>query len=106
MPIPFTPALRPKHTSRVEQFQSRGMDALVAGGEDLAALRAGAALPVGDDAARALDDRDQRGDIPAMEGRLDDHVAEAERHQAEDVAIAAPARQTRLLLHAAKRRPF
>ena len=39
----------------------------VAAGDDVAALRGIAALPVGDDAAGALDDRDQRDDVIGLD---------------------------------------
>src|SRR2546423_13220820 len=65
------------------------MDTGITGGENPAAIGAGAALPVGDDAAGAFDNGDKSGYIPAMETRLDDQIDKTQRENAEDVAVAA-----------------
>src|SRR5690242_16364919 len=87
----------------VEELERLRVQFRIACGNDLTALGATAALPVGDDAARAFDDGNERGDIPAVKGRLDDEIGEAERERAEDVAVAAPARHLDGALHAPER---
>jgi hypothetical protein len=67
--------------------------ALVAGGDDAAAVRGRAAVPVGDDAARAFDDGDQRHHVVALESGLDHQVDMPGRDHAIGVAVAAIARE-------------
>src|SRR5579864_2654275 len=88
---------------RVQELERGRMQARVAGGKDLAARGATAALPVRDDAAGTFDDRNERRDIPAVKGRLDDEIGEAEGQRAEDVAVAAPARHLDRALHPPER---
>lgn len=59
----------------------------IAGGDDPAAVDGAAAGPGGDDAAGALDHRDQRDDVVGLEPGLDHHVDETGRDHAVGVAI-------------------
>src|SRR5512135_2182776 len=93
-------ALRAIEALRVQELKRGRVQSGIAGGKNLAALRARATLPVADSAARTFDDRNERGDIPAMERRLDNEIRETERERAEDVAVAAPARHLDGALHA------
>ena len=70
------------------------MEARIAGGEDAPPVPRVAALPSADDAARPLDDRDQREDVVGLEPGLGHEVDMAEREQAVIVAVAAEAPET------------
>ena len=61
------------------------------------------AVPGGEHAARAGDDRDQRNDVVRLELGLDDEIDVSGRQHAIGVAIAAIARQPHALLDAAER---
>ncbi len=71
------------------------MGAPVAGGDDGPAFRGVAAVPGGDDSARAFDDRDQGDYVVGVQRRLDHQVDMAGGQHAIGVAIAAIARQPR-----------
>ena len=90
--------LRPRRRARARRASPRAahrrfVHALVARGEDAAAVARIAALPSGDDAAGPLDDRDQGNDVEGLEAGLDHEVDMAHRQQAVIVAIAAEAPQ-------------
>src|SRR5215216_1830148 len=77
----------------VQELQRGLVHAGVAGGDDAAAAMGGLALPVGDDAAGAGDDRDQCGDVVRLEFGLDHEVEMAGRQHAVGIAVTAIARQ-------------
>ena len=70
------------------------MHAPVAGGKDAAPAARIAAFPVGDNASRPLDDRDQRNDVEGLQTGLDHEVDKAHGEQTIVVAIAAEASET------------
>ena len=65
----------------------------VAGSDDAPAVDGAAAVPGGDDAAGALDHRDQGDDVVGLETGLDHHVDEAAGDHAVGVAVDPVARQ-------------
>src|ERR1051326_1241433 len=70
------------------------------------AAGSGTTLPVSDDSAGALNDRNERRYIPSMKTRLDDQIDEAERQHPEDVAVASEAGHMHRVLDRAKRFAF
>src|SRR5258708_27872287 len=82
------------YSTAIGKFSTRGCGELGITGSDDAAVRAqieGAALPVGDDAAGALDHRHQRAVIVGLEPGLDDEVDEPARQLRVGIAIGAAA---------------
>src|SRR4051812_40537201 len=77
----------------VEQLHRRFVHAGVAGGDDTAAALSGLAVPGGDDAAGAGDDRNQGRDVIGLQLGLDHEVEMTGRQHAIGIAIAAVARQ-------------
>src|SRR5579872_970807 len=73
----------------VEQLERRFVCARVAGGDNTAAALRGLAFPGGDDAARAGNDRNVRGDVVGLEFGLDDEIEMAGGEHAVGVAVAA-----------------
>src|ERR1041385_1204194 len=82
------------------------MNAGIAGPQNLAAVFAGTAPPIGDDASSALNDRIERRCIPALEARLHDEIDEAERQRDEQITVAAKAGHPHRLLDARERIAF
>ena len=76
-----------------EEGEHRLVQPGVAGGDDAAAVDGAAAGPGGDDAARPLDDGDQRDDVVGLQPGLDHHVDEAGGDHAVGVAVDPVARQ-------------
>lgn len=83
----------PTSVGEGDEAQDLVVDAPVAGGDDTTAVDGAAAGPVGDDAAGALDHRDQGDDVVGLQPRLDDHVDEARGDHAVGVAVDPVARQ-------------
>ena len=76
----------------------------VAAGQNGLAVAAIAAVPGGDDAAGAFDQRNQRRDIPAVEAGLDDDVDKAQRQRREQIAVAADSGSCAPRLHPRRKR--
>ena len=76
-----------------EEPQHLVVEPPIAGSDDAAAVDGTAAVPGSDDAAGALDHRDQGDDVVGLEPGLDDHVDEAGRDHAVGVAVDPVARQ-------------
>ena len=70
------------------------MQPRVPGGDDGPAFHPGIAVPVGEDSASALNDRDQRCDIPLLQPGFDDEIDEAHCEQRVGITITAVARET------------
>jgi lysophospholipase len=77
--IPGTPDPAFGSSASVEKLKGGGVQPRMPGRDDGAALRGRAAVPGGHDAARALDDRDQRDDVVGLEAGLDHEVDVASR---------------------------
>ena len=75
--------------------QQLGVQRGIAAREHVAAFVAAAALPVRDDAAGVLDQRNQRLDVVRLQAGFDDDVDEAHRDLRVAVAIAAVADEPR-----------
>lgn len=76
-----------------ETLQEDVVEPGIAGGDDAAAVGGAAAGPGGDDAAGALDHRDQGDDVVGLEPALDHGVDEARGDHAVGVAVDPVARQ-------------
>src|SRR5215471_17249639 len=85
-----------------EQLHRIGVDRAIAGRQNLAAVCAGTALPVGDNAARAFNDRNEGRHVPSVETRFDNQIDKAEGQSAKDIAVASEAGHADRLLDAAK----
>src|SRR5262245_36831293 len=91
---PQTIARPPYSASRaVQHLQRRLMPPRVAGTDDPSAAFRGAAVPTGDAAAGAENDRDERDDVVGFQLGLDDEIDMAGREHAIGVAVAAVARE-------------
>lgn len=90
-----TTAETPAEASAVvgETLQHDLVQAGIAGSDDAAAVDGAAAVPGGDDAAGALDHRDQGHDVVGLQPGLDHHVDEAGGDHAVGVAVDPVARQ-------------
>ncbi len=83
----------PPASAESETLQDDVVEPGIAGGDDAAAVGGAAAGPGGDDAAGALDHRDQGDDVVGLEPALDHDVDEAARDHAVGVAVDPVARQ-------------
>src|SRR3954447_16379498 len=81
-----------------EQLHCRFMHARIAGCDNAAAALSGLAVPSGDDAAGAGDDRNQSRNVVGFQFGLDDEIEMAGSEHAVGIAIAAIARQPHALL--------
>ncbi len=98
-PSPFEPVGSPETDPAAspragEEPQDLFVQPAITAGDDTAAVDGAAAVPVGDDAAGALDHRDQRDDVVGLQPGLDDHVDEAAGDHAVGVAVDPVTRQT------------
>src|SRR5262245_44005050 len=87
----------------VQRRESRLVHIAAARDQDVAAVQRRLALPIGDHAARALEDRDQRHDVVRFQLTLDDEIEIAGRDHRIVVAVATETRQQALRADCAKR---
>ena len=85
--------------TRAQQLQRLRVNARIAGRDDCAALGCVAAVPRGDDAARALNNGNQRHNIVRLQAGFDNQIGLAQGQLAIGVTIAAITRQPDFLLH-------
>src|ERR1700761_5618409 len=76
-------------SSASQQLYGFFVDSPGAPNQDGLAVAALPAVPGRDDTARAFHDRNQRGDVPAAEARLDDDVHKAHGQDGEEITVAA-----------------
>src|SRR3569833_1478461 len=84
--------------STLEDFKGGGVHPLVPGDDDSAAPLRRTAVPGRDEAAGAIDDRDQRDDVVRLQFGFDDQVDLPGGQHAIGIAIAAVARELHLVL--------
>src|SRR5471032_2885890 len=89
--------------SAVQQRHGGLVDAPIAAGQNGLAVAAIPAIPGRDDPARAIYQRNQGGDVPGLEARLDDNVHKAQRQRREQITVSAVAGHARGIADALER---